>query len=299
MRSPDRRFRLAVGRGAAGAAGMPSEPMGAALIRLRGVGFGYGHHPVLSDVDLDVNRGAFIGVVGPSGSGKTTLLRLLTGKVQPGCGHIRRVEGLRVAYVPQVETVNWNFPVTVGECLLMARLGDRRLPWRSPAERSEIDAILARLGLEGLAGRHIRALSGGQQQRVFLARALMGRPDLLLMDEPTSGVDVRTRHEILHLLAGLVTEGVTMLLTTHDLNGIAAHLPELICLNGRVLGRGRPAEVLTPTVLEATYGARMEVLEHAGMPVVVEAALGTLGQPMEVNGPGSPAEGSLFATGSR
>lgn len=253
--------------------------MGAALIRFRGVSFGYGHHPVLTDVDLDVNRGAFMGVVGPSGSGKTTLLRLLTGNVHPGSGAIRRVEGLRVAYVPQVETVNWNFPVTVGECLLMARLNGRRLPWRSGSEQEEIEAMLDRLGLEGLAGRHIRALSGGQQQRVFLARALMGRPDLLLMDEPTSGVDVRTRHEILHLLAGLNAEGVTMLLTTHDLNGIAAHLPELLCLNGRVIGRGRPAEVLTPAVLEATYGARMEVLEHAGMPVVVDTALGSLGTP--------------------
>ncbi len=277
--------------------------MGPALIRLRGVSFGYGHHPVLSSVDLDVNRGAFVGVVGPSGSGKTTLLRLLTGKVGPSAGRIRRVEGLRVAYVPQVETVNWNFPVTVAECLLMARLGDRWLPWRSAAERAEIDAILGRLGLEGLADRHIRALSGGQQQRVFLARALIGRPDLLLMDEPTSGVDVRTRHEILHLLAGLVAEGMTMLLTTHDLNGIAAHLPELICLNGRVLGRGRPADVLTPAVLEATYGARMEVLEHAGMPVVVDAALGALGRPIAVNGSGSGSGSTvvdrLSASGSR
>lgn len=155
----------------------------------------------------------------------------------------------------------------------MALLGKRRLPWRSAAEGRAIEAMLDRLGLAGLASRHIRALSGGQQQRVFLARALIGSPDLLLMDEPTSGVDVRTRHEILHLLDELNAEGTAMLLTTHDLNGIAAHLPQLVCMNRRIIGQGPPASVLTPAVLEATYGARMDVLSHAGMPVVVDIDL--------------------------
>ena len=241
------------------------------LVSFEGVSFGYGHHPVLEGVDLRLEPGSFTGVVGPSGSGKTTLLRLLVGAVRPTTGTVRRRADVRVAYVPQVETVDWNFPVTVGECLAMAQLGGRRLPWRSRQERDAIEAMLERLGLGGLGDRHIRALSGGQQQRVFLARALIGRPDLLLMDEPTSGVDVRTRHEILHLLEALNAEGTAMLLTTHDLNGIAAHLPWLVCLNRRVLGQGAPAAVLTPEVLEATYGARMAVLEHAGMPVVVDA----------------------------
>jgi ABC-type Mn2+/Zn2+ transport system ATPase subunit len=144
------------------------------------------------------------------------------------------------------------------------------VPWRSRAEQAAVDAVLERLGLAGLARRHIRELSGGQQQRMFLARALLQQPDLLLMDEPTSGVDVRTRHEVLHLLAELNAEGIAMVLTTHDLNGIAAHLPWLVCLNRRVLGEGEPAAVITPSVLEATFGARLEVLEHAGMPIVFE-----------------------------
>jgi len=249
----------------------PAAPMTDPLVRFDGVSFGYGHHPVLDGVDLELRAGSFVGVVGPSGSGKTTLLRLLVGAVRPTTGTVHRRAGVRVAYVPQVETVNWDFPVTVGEVLAMAQIGRRRLPWQSREERAAIEAMLERLGLGGLASRHIRALSGGQQQRVFLARALIGSPDLLLMDEPTSGVDVRTRHEILHLLETLNTAGTAMLLTTHDLNGIAAHLPELVCLNRRVLGHGAPAEVLTPAVLEATYGARMEVLSHAGMPIVVDA----------------------------
>jgi ABC-type Mn2+/Zn2+ transport system ATPase subunit len=232
-----------------------------------------GARPVLADVSLAIEPGAFSGIVGPSGSGKTTLLRAVLGTVQPAAGEVTRRRGLRVGYVPQVETVDWSFPVTVREAVLMARTTGRRLPWASAAERHEVDDVLGRLGLDdGLAGRHIRELSGGQQQRVFVARALLRRPDLLLLDEPTSGVDVRTRHEVLHLLGDLNADGLAIVLTTHDLNGIAAHLPHLVCLNTSVIGEGAPRDVLTPDVLERTYGAPMEVLEHGGMPVVVDVA---------------------------
>ena len=232
-----------------------------------------GARPVLADVSLSIAPGAFTGIVGPSGSGKTTLLRAVLGTVQPASGTVTRRRGVRVGYVPQVETVDWSFPVTVREAVLMARTSGRRLPWMSRAERDEVDDVLARLGLgDGLAGRHIRELSGGQQQRVFVARALLRRPDLLLLDEPTSGVDVRTRHEVLHLLGDLNADGLAIVLTTHDLNGIAAHLPHLVCLNASVMGEGAPRDVLTPDVLERTYGAPMEVLEHGGMPVVVDVA---------------------------
>jgi ABC-type Mn2+/Zn2+ transport system ATPase subunit len=239
------------------------------LVRLDRVTCRYGSEPVLVNVDLSVAPGEFVGVVGPSGSGKTTLLRTITGAVTPVVGTIRRRPGVSLAYVPQTETVNWNFPVTVGECVLMAR-GGRTLPWPSRAERAEVSRILDRLGIGKLEGRHIRQLSGGQQQRVFIARALLRRPQLLLMDEPTAGVDVKTRHEILHVLHELNADGLAIVLTTHDLNGVAAHLPHLVCLNQEVIAAGKSAEVLTPEVLEQTYGAPMDVLEHAGMPLVVD-----------------------------
>jgi ABC-type Mn2+/Zn2+ transport system ATPase subunit len=243
------------------------------LLRLENVTCRYAVEPVLSNVDLSIREASFTGVVGPSGSGKTTLLRVLTGAITPSAGRIVRPRGnLRIGYVPQVETVNWFFPITVREAVLMASHDRRRLPWASRAERFEADKVLDQLGLTGLGGRHIRGLSGGQQQRVFIARAMLKKPDLLLMDEPTSGVDVRTRHDVVHLLHELHHAGLAILVTTHDLNGLAAHLPDIVCLNREVVATGSPRDVLTPEVLERTYGAPMEVLSHGGMPVVVEVA---------------------------
>jgi ABC-type Mn2+/Zn2+ transport system ATPase subunit len=239
------------------------------LVRIANATFGYDTVPVLTDVDLEVRATDFVGVVGPSGSGKTSLLRLLLGTARPQRGSVVRRSGLTVGYVPQLETVNWSFPVTVAECVLMARTG-RRLPWPSREERAAVAKVLDRLGIGELGGRHIRELSGGQQQRMFIARALLREPQLLLMDEPTSGVDVASRHDMLHLLGELNAEGVAIMLTTHDLNGVAAHLPRLVALHKTVIAAGSPHDVITPAVLEQTFGAPMEVLEHLGMRIVLD-----------------------------
>jgi ABC-type Mn2+/Zn2+ transport system ATPase subunit len=132
--------------------------------------------------------------------------------------------------------------------------------------------VLDRLGIGDLADRHIRELSGGQQQRMFLARALLREPQVLLLDEPTSGVDINTRHDVLHLLGDLHDDGMAIVLTTHDLNGMAAHLPNLVCVNGHIVAEGAPRDVIIPSVLEETFGARLEVLEHLGMPIVVDGS---------------------------
>jgi zinc/manganese transport system ATP-binding protein len=238
---------------------MTGTGVGPELIRLDDVNAGYGQHVVLHDVSFHIHEDQFTGIVGPSGAGKTTLLRVLLGTLGTESGTVWRRPDLRVAYVPQLETVNWNFPVTVMECVLMSKTRGRLLPWASRQEKAQVLDVLERLGIGGLSKRHIRELSGGQQQRMFLARALRG-------------VDVSTRHDVLHLLADLHEEGVAIVLTTHDLNGMAAHLPHLVCVNHRIVADGTPNEVITPAVLEQTFGARMDVLEHLGMRVVVDEA---------------------------
>lgn len=250
----------------------------APLVLFEDVTAGYGAGPAVRNVRLHIHRGQFVGVVGPSGSGKTTLLRLLLGIVQPTSGRVlvsgRPVGALRagfVGYVPQLETVDWNFPVTAEEVVLMGRWRFQRyLPWASAADRKAARSIMERLGIAELRRRHIRDLSGGQQQRVFLARALVGHPQLLLLDEPTSGIDIKTRDEVFHLLHELNHEGITLVLTTHDLNAVAAHLPWVVCLRSRVIAEGPPERALTPSSLAATYGAEMAVLRHQGMVMVAE-----------------------------
>jgi ABC-type Mn2+/Zn2+ transport system ATPase subunit len=244
------------------------------LVQLRDVSFTYGEDAVLEDVNLTVREGAFVGIVGPSGAGKTTILRLIEGGARPVAGTVElgsdgRAKRLRMGVVPQLETIDWSFPITVEEVVLLGTAGEARLvPWSSKRTRARARSILEKLGVAHLAHRHIRDLSGGQQQRAFIARALVRRPDLLLLDEPTSGVDIATRHDVLHLLHELNHEGIAIVLTTHDLNAVAAHLPSLVCLNRRVIASGTPREVLTEPVLRELYGAEMLVVNKDGMLLV-------------------------------
>jgi ABC-type Mn2+/Zn2+ transport system ATPase subunit len=240
------------------------------ILEISGLSYSYGDDAVLRDVDLTIREGAFVGIVGPSGAGKSTLLRLMEGSIKPQAGSIiaggGRKRSLRLGAVPQLETIDWNFPITVEEVVLLGLAADRRLrPWSSPAMRADAREILRQLGIDDLAKRHIRNLSGGQQQRVFIARALIRRPELLLLDEPTSGVDVATRHDVLHLLHELNHDGIAIVLTTHDLNAVAAHLPSLVCLNRSVVAAGTPHDVLQPDVLRRLYGADMIVVEREGL----------------------------------
>jgi zinc/manganese transport system ATP-binding protein/zinc transport system ATP-binding protein len=245
-------------------------------VEVRHVTFGYGAAPVLDDVSLHLHAGQFAALVGPSGAGKTSLLKLILGSLRATHGTImvsgRRVDGSpapRVAYVPQVETVDWNFPVTVAQVVLMGRVRKASIwPWPSAADKRLMHEVLERLEIADLAGRHIRDLSGGQQQRVFLARALISQPELLVLDEPTSGVDMRTAENVLHLLADLNRAGITILMTTHDLNAAAAHVPWVICLNHAVIAEGAPEEIFTEEILNRTYHGDMLVVRQDGLLLV-------------------------------
>ena len=255
--------------------------MSSPIVQVTNAELAYGAEPVLRDTSLSVSRGELVGLLGPSGAGKTTLLRAVLGQLRPRRGEVlvhgrpARRGAHRIGYVPQVDTVDWSFPVTVGEVVQMGRAAESGpWPWPRREDRRLRREILERLGLGAFERRHISALSGGQQQRLFLARALVRRPDLLVLDEPTSGVDAATRREIVALLRDQQRDGMAVLLTTHDLNGVAANLPRLVALNRTVIADGPPAAVFTPEVLRRTFGAEMIVVVHDDLLLAADLPFG-------------------------
>ena len=244
--------------------------MDAVMVEFSGVSSGYEGKPVFERLNLEIPQGQFVGFVGPTGCGKTTLLKTILGAIDPLSGivrimghSIRKIRPGTIGYVPQLETVDWNFPVTVEEVVIMGlynRMGF--LPWPSKKEKARVHSLMNELGIDDCAHHHIRNISGGQQQRTFLARALVGDPKLLVLDEPTAGIDIKTQHDVLHLLGELNKNGVTIVLTTHDLNAVAAHLPFVVCFNKGIVAAGPPHRIFNAEVLKKTYGADVIVIEH-------------------------------------
>lgn len=251
---------------------MPSDAQSHAAIELTGVTAGYGKHIVFSDLSLEIASGQFTGIVGPTACGKTTLLKIILGVHPAITGTVRlhnhctdSVKPGGLGYVPQLGSVDWTFPVTVEEVIMMGLYTNGRYwPWLSKTERISIHAMADRLGVYDCLRQHIVNISGGQRQRTFLARALINRPKLLILDEPTSGVDIKTQHEVLHLLVDINREGITILLTTHDLNAVASHLPWVICFNRGMIAQGRPNDIFTNEILTQTYGGDIVIVKHEG-----------------------------------
>ena len=241
------------------------------ILEVRNLVCGYQTNPVFQQVNLSIYPGQLTGLVGPSGCGKSTLIKAILGLIQPWAGEVR-FQGKRlkpgtappkVGYVPQVETVDWSFPVTAEEVVMMGCYQKYKI-LSFPQKRDRLAAreFLHRVGIEHIAHKPIGDLSGGQQQRVFLARALVGNPEIVLLDEPTSSSDLHVQHELLHLLADLNQQGLTILLSTHDLNSVATHLPWVVCFNHGLIAQGQPEQVFTPAILEQTFGAEMVVFHQ-------------------------------------
>lgn len=243
-------------------------------IELRNVCFRYGPKVVLSDINIHIHPGQFMALLGPSGSGKTTLLKILLGVLTPTQGQVQ-VEGgslpLHCGYVPQIEHIDWNFPATVGQVVWMGlRQHSRIWPWPTGKDKQRIGEVLRRLDILDLMEQPIGTLSGGQQQRVFIARALVAEPDLLVLDEPTSDMDVNSTEQTLHLLAQLNEKGQTIIMSTHDVNAASSHLPWVVCVNQTVIAQGPPAEIYEKKILDETYRSDLVVTRQDGHIFVYE-----------------------------
>jgi ABC-type Mn2+/Zn2+ transport system ATPase subunit len=231
------------------------------ILQLKNLLFGYDYHlPVIDGVTLNVPRGAFIGLLGPSGSGKSTLLKLIAGIYKPWEGHIIFSKSSKnktlpvIGYSPQVEGIDWDFPVTVRELVAMGIWNRSGLfPWINKTIRIKIDTLLDNLGIRGYAHQQIKELSGGEQKRVFLARALIHNPDILILDEPTSNLDNTNKHKFLQILTDLNSKGITIILTTHDINTVAKKLPWIVCFNRSIISQGLPDSTLSDSILYKTY----------------------------------------------
>jgi zinc transport system ATP-binding protein len=242
-----------------------TAPETGSLIESAGVAFAYGSTPVLEGVDLQVRRGEFVALVGPNGSGKSTLLRVLLGALEPAAGSVRllgRPPALvqdrgRIGYVPQRPSLAPDVPATVREIVATGRLAHRGWLRRLTGDDERaIDHALASVALEELALAPLSRLSGGQQQRAFIARAFAGEPELLVLDEPISGIDAGSQRRFRDSLVHLIEEhGAGVLLVSHELSAVADVIDRVVVLKRRVLFDGPPAKLVAEGVSLGVHAA--------------------------------------------
>ncbi len=247
-----------------------------ASIEFKDVSLGYGPRPVIEHVNLSIRPGDFLGIVGPNGSGKTTILRALLGILSPMTGTISVADPpghrLRLGYVPQRDQIDQIMPFTVSDVVMMgryARLGVLRRPGRE--DREAVSRSLRHVGIEDLAGRSYRDLSGGQRQRALIARALVAEPDILVLDEPTNGMDLTSRTSILELVRRLHrNDGMTVIMVTHLLSDVASYVSRIAIVEQGQFQVGSTAEVLSEANLSLLYKLPVRVV-HIGDSTIVIA----------------------------
>jgi ABC-type Mn2+/Zn2+ transport system ATPase subunit len=234
-----------------------------ALITFERATLGYGKHVVLRDLSFEIREGDYLGLVGPNGAGKTTVLRALLGIHAPLSGAVRRAAGVRFGYVPQRDQLNLSYPLSVADVVRMGRV-PRRGGTARREDRAAADRALEQVGLTALAGRRLTNLSGGEKQRMLLARALVSDPTVLVLDEPTNGMDLGATTQILSLVRELrEQQKLTVIFVSHALNEVANAVDHIALVVGGKFRLGSTREILTAEILSAMYGITVDV-EHIG-----------------------------------
>ena len=250
---------------------------GPPLVRFEDAAFGYGGAPVIAGLSFALEAGDFLGIVGPNGAGKSTILKALLGLLRPTAGRVvyaaRARRDLRFGYVPQRHTLDHIYPLSVRSVVRMARYPSAGLLRRPRAEDERaVDRALAAIGMTHLADRRLGELSGGQRQRALIARALATGANVLVLDEPTDGMDLKSTHAILDLMRRLHREdGLTVVFVSHQLNEVANYVDRLLVIDEGRYEWGFVAEVLTAERLQRIYQLDVVVDRVAGSSVVVVA----------------------------
>lgn len=246
---------------------------GSAVLKVQGLTLKYENKTALDHISFDVQKGEKIAVVGPNGAGKSTLFKIISGIIRQNSGEVNiygsKPEGhICIAYVPQRSQVDWNFPTTVFDVVMMGRtskIGLFKMPRRR--DRQLVMDALKIVNMDRLSGNQISELSGGQQQRVFVARALAQEAELMLMDEPLTGLDIKSQEDIYTILNMLSEKQVTILVSLHDMKSASEKFSKVMLLNKKLLGIGSPDEVFTTENLSAAYSNHLHVVsdKHGGL----------------------------------
>jgi len=246
------------------------------MIKFNNVQLGYGRKPVLTALNFDIQRGDFFGIVGPNGAGKTTLLKAILGLLKPLQGKISFLEkgtgqNKSIGYVPQHASIDEIFPITALDMVLMgryAKMGIFKRPKSCDYELAE--KMLKNVGIENLANRNYRELSGGQKQRTLIARAMVGEPDTLILDEPVEGMDIQGERAIMELIRALHTEyALTVVLVSHDLNIVANYVKTLSIIHNNTLKLGPVDSILNEETLARVYGTKVKIVNISGQKTII------------------------------
>jgi manganese/iron transport system ATP-binding protein len=244
----------------------PKHNVSTPTLKASNLSFRFGSIEALTDISFEVNVGERLAVVGPNGAGKSTLFKIIAGVLKPTQGSVQ-IYGYEpnghicIAYVPQRNQVDWSFPVNVADVVMMGRVGKLGpLRWPSHNDWEIVHQSLKFVEMEDFSKRQISELSGGQQQRIFIAQSLAQEAELILMDEPLTGLDLNTQQDIFHILDMLKEKNVTVMIAMHDLKLASERFDRVVLVNKRLIGIGLPQDVFIPENLSTAYGNHMRML---------------------------------------